>query len=105
MGNHDIGRGMAAAAKVFWLVNGEAPVSPEKALLALDAMAEDYIGGDAEFDDEFCEETDLSRLVAIAFEATEEELADLRGETEGDDAGELWYSGPYRKFSARYKFC
>lgn len=108
MGNHDIGRGMAAAARTFWIANGDAPVSPEKALAALEAAAEDYIGGDAEFDDELTMETPLSRLVAIAFEATADELADLRGENDegdADDGGMLWYDGPYRKFSDHFKFC
>ncbi|TLX17129.1 hypothetical protein [Rhizobium sp. MHM7A] len=111
MGNHDVGRGMAAAARAFWIGNGDAEVSPEKAMAALDAAAEDYIGADAEFDDEMSGYTPLSRLVAIAFEATPEELADLKGEREvaeddeDDEEGLLWYDGPYARFSDRYKFC
>lgn len=108
MGNHDVGRAMSAAAKGFWAGNGDAPVTKEKALAVLDAAAEEFIGADAEFDDELHEETPLSRLVEIAFDATDDEKADLRGEfDEGrvEDVGELWYDGPYTRFSERYKFC
>jgi hypothetical protein len=108
MGNHDVGRALAAAAKGFWAGNGDAPVTREKALAFLDAVGEGFRGADAEFDDELITETPLSRLVAIAFDATPDELADLRGELdEGrrEDDGELWYDGPYSKFSARYDFC
>jgi hypothetical protein len=109
MGNHNVGRGMAAAARAFWVGNGEAEVTAEKALQALDAAAEDYIGADAEFDDEMSMETPLTRLVAIAFGATDEEIADLKGERtivdDHDYGGRLWYDGPYEKFSDRYRFC
>lgn len=108
MGNHAVGRAMAAAARGFWAGNGDAPVTKERALAVLDAAAEDFHGADAEFDDELIEDTPLSRLVAIAFDATPDEIADLKGELdEGriEDAGELWYDGPYSKFSARYSFC
>lgn len=105
MGNHDVGRAMSAAAKGFWAGNGDAPVTKEKALAVLDAAAEDFIGADAEFDDELHQETPLSRLVEIAFDATAEESADLRGELETEDAGEIWFDGPYSRFSDRYKFC
>lgn len=97
---------MAAAARVFWLANGDAEVTKEKALAALEAAAEDYIGADAEFDDELYEVTPLSRLVAIAFEATPAEMDDLMGKLDDDDdAGELWYSGPVSRFNAHFKFC
>jgi len=107
MGNHDVGRAMSAAAKAFWAGNGDAPVTQEKALAVLDAAAEDFIGADAEFDDELIDETPLSRLVAIAFEATPDEVADLKGEYPCDDgdAGMLWYEGAQSRFSERYKFC
>lgn len=104
MGNHDVGRGMAAAAKTFWIGNGHSEVTVEKALEALDAAAEDYIGADAEFDDELSTDSFLSRLVAIAFEATPNEVSDLKGEFPDGD-GELWYHGPYSKFRDRYRFC
>jgi hypothetical protein len=108
MGNHEVGRSLAASAKVFWKAMGDRPVTKEAALEALDLMAEDFIGADAEFDDEMTTDTALTRLVALAFEATPEEIADMKGELdEGriEDQGELWYDGPYRKFSDRYKFC
>lgn len=107
MGNHDVGRAMAGAAEGFWAGNGEVPVSREKALAVLDAAAKRYIGADAEFDDELNEETPLSRLVAIAFDATPDQIADLKGEypCEDGDSGMLWYEGPEKAFRARYKFC
>jgi hypothetical protein len=98
---------MASAAKVFWKATGDRPVSKEDALSALDSAAEEYIGADAEFDDELMTETPLSRLVAIAFEANPDEIADLKGEypCEDGDTGMLWYEGPERRFRERYKFC
>ena len=107
MGNHNVGRAMMAAAQGFWAGWGEEPVSKEMALAVLDAAAKEFIGADAEFDDYLNEETALSRLVAIAFEATPDEVADLKGEysCEEDDVGMLWYEGPERRFRDRYKFC
>lgn len=108
MGNHDVGRGMAAAARVFWLAMGDRKPTKEQALAALDAAAEEYRGADAEFDDELHEETDLSRLVAVAFDATPEEIASLKGELASeseDDTGIAWYDGPETKFRERYEFC
>lgn len=108
MGNHEVGRSMSNAAKVFWLVKGDASVSKDEALAAINVAGEDYIGADAEFEDELYEWTPLSRLVAIAFDATPEEIADLKGELdEGriEDAGELWYDGPVSRFNAHFKFC
>lgn len=108
MGNHSVGRAMAVAAKVFWLGKDEAAVTQEQALAALDAAGEDFIGADAEFDDELNEETDLSRLVAIAFAATPDERASLRGELESEDdenRGMAWYDGPETRFRNHFKFC
>ena len=109
MGNHNVGRAMAAAAKVFWAANGDAEVSKERALEMLDVMADDFIGADAEFDDELMEYTALSRLVCIAFDATPEHVKYLKGECEGsdepDDFGGAWYDGPYTQFRKRYRFC
>lgn len=109
MGNHNVGRAMAAAAKVFWAANGDAKVSKERALEMLDVMADDFIGADAEFDDEMIKYTALSRLVCIAFEATPDQVKYLKGECEDceetDAIGEAWYDGPYTQFSKRYQFC
>lgn len=102
MGNHDVGRAMAAGAKGFWAGRGDNPVKPEDAMAVLDAIAEDFRGADAEFDDEFFGETPLSKLVAVAFEATPEQLA---SRDEDIDDGEAWYEGVYRRFSQRYEFC
>jgi hypothetical protein len=107
MGNHDIGRGMSAAARAFWIAMGDAEPTKKTALAALDAAAEDYRGGDAEFDDEMSTYSPLSRLVAVALGASPDEIDDLKGEHEckEDEIGMLWYEGPYQKFRKRYKFC
>lgn len=107
MGNHAVGRCMAAAAEVFWLAMDDKTPTKERALAALDTAAKNFHGADAEFDDELHQETPLSRLVAIAFDATPEEIADRDGKGGGDPdlAGERWYEGPQRRFSARYQFC
>ncbi len=108
MGNHDVGRAFAASAKVFWLAMGNNKPTKEQALAALDAVGEEYRGADAEFDDELHEVTPLSRLVAIAFDATPDEMADLDGSRDFgrvEDAGELWYDGPVTRFRKRYRFC
>lgn len=103
MGNHDVGRALAAGAKGFWAGVGNRIVLQPEALSVLDSLAEDFRGADAEFDDEFFGETPLSKLVAIAFDATSEELAS-RDDPESDD-GEAWYEGAYSRFSERYNFC
>ena len=106
MGHHDVGRGMAGAAKVYWLAMGDREPTQEQALAALDAAGEDYHGADAEFDDELNEWTPLSRLVAIAFAATPEEISDLKGETPDDDQrGMIWYEGAYSRFREHFRFC
>lgn len=106
MGNHDVGRAMAGAAEAFWDLMGDKIPTKEQAMLALDKAGARYIGADAEFDDELNEWTPLSRLVALAFDATPEEIADLKGETPDDDArGMLWYEGAYSRFSQHFKFC
>jgi hypothetical protein len=108
MGNHDVGRAMASAAEVFWLAMGDTKPTKEQALAALDKMGERWRGADAEFDDELHEVTPLSRLVAIAFDATPEEIADLDGTRDFgrvEDAGELWYDGPVTRFRKHFEFC
>lgn len=105
MGNHDIGRGMAAAARAFWIAMGDRVPTKEQALAALDAAAEDYIGGDAEFDDELSMETPLSRLVCIAFDAPPEDVELLRNGTENDEDWDRWYDGTYSRFSKHFRFC
>jgi hypothetical protein len=103
MGNHDVGRALAAGAKGFWAGVGNRIVDQPEALAVLDDLANDFRGADAEFDDEFFGETPLSRLVAIAFDATPEQLAD-RDDPEANKDGEAWYE-VQEQFSARYKFC
>lgn len=104
MGNHDVGRSMAASAEVFWATMDAVNAKPtkEQALSVLDIAAKNFHGADAEFDDEFFGETPLSKLVALAFDATPEEIDDRDNSTH---EGELWYEGPYRRFSNRYRFC
>lgn len=103
MGNHDVGRSMASSAELFWHLVNEEEVTPIIAKSALDIAAKPYIGADAEFDDEFIQPTPLSKLISIAFEATETEMKSLDGSL--DDDGDAFYEGPYRRFSDRYKFC
>lgn len=102
MGNHDVGRALSAGAKGFWAGAGNRIVQQPEALAVLDSLAEDFRGADAEFDDEFFGETPLSKLVAIAFDATPEQLAS-RDDPESD-YGEAWYECQ-EKFSKRYEFC
>lgn len=99
MGNHDVGRALAAAAEGFW--DGRTTATKKQALSFLDKVAEPWRGADAEFDDELMDGTStaLGRLVALAFDATPAELAD---DPDGDSP---WYDGPYTRFSKRYDFC
>lgn len=109
MGNHGVGRGMAAGARGFWLGNGEQPVDQERALQAMDAIADDYRRSDAEFDDELSTDTPLSRLLLIAFGATEQDkrliLGDLPDDADEEAAWDDWYEGTYSRFRERYGFC
>lgn len=109
MGNHDVGRGMAAGARGFWAGNGDKEVDQERALAVMDAIASDYRGMDAEFDDELSTDTELSRLMLIAFEATDQDKLLIKGELpdEADEeaAWDAWYAGAYAKFCERYEFC
>ena len=100
---------MAAGARGFWVGNGHAEVHQGKALEAMDAIASDYEGSDAEFDDELSTDTELSRLMLIAFEATEQDRLLIKGELPGgvneEEAWDAWYEGTYAKFRKRYRFC
>lgn len=97
---------MAGAAEVYWLAMDDRVPTQAQALAALDKAGERYQGADAEFDDELNEWTPLSRLVAIAFNATPEEIADLKGEgPDSEDLEMLWYEGPYSRFSKHFRFC
>lgn len=85
---------------------GDREPTQAEALNALDTAGDRYRGADAEFDDELNEWTPLSRLVAIAFSATPEEISDLKGETPDDaERGMLWYEGAYSRFRSHFQFC
>lgn len=99
MGNHHVGRALEAAAKGFWLGNGETAVTKERALEVIDAIAEEFRGSDAEFDDATYPNEPLGRLMAIAFGPYPEPGA------EPDHEGEGWYEGIERPFFERYNFC
>jgi hypothetical protein len=104
MGNHDVGQAFAAAADLFWCVipEGTTP-SKELTLKALEAVGERFRGSDAEFDDEMADHTTpLGRMVAIAFDATPEEMTD---EESDGEYGEAWYNGPLSRFSAYFELC
>ena len=109
MGNHDVGRGMAAGARGFWVGNGHSDVDQSKALEAMDAIADGYEGSDAEFDDELSTDTELSRLMCIAFDASEQDRLLLKGELPEDAdeeaAWDAWHEGVYSRFRKRYRFC
>lgn len=100
MGNHDVGRGMSGGAKAFWVAMAGRMPTKDEALAAVDAMAEAYIGADAEFDDDLQPDAPLGKLVGIAFDATPEEIAGAGGEEV-----DAWYDGPETRFRKRYKFC
>lgn len=105
MGNHDVGRVMAAAAEAYWVGRGEQPAPfKEEALRVLDSIAQNFHGADAEFDDELDSDTPLCRLLVIEFDATPEEVA-ARDETEDDDIYDKWWDGPLKRFNERYRFC
>lgn len=99
MGNHHVGRAMGAAARAFWAIHEDAPLTKEQALKVLDAAGEQFRGVDAEFDDECFPDEPLGRLLAVAFGPWP-----IPGQ-EPDDDGEGWYEGIERPFRARYDFC
>jgi hypothetical protein len=104
MGNHNVGRAMAAAAKGFWAGNGDAPVSKEKALAVLDATAEEFRGADAEFDDHCWPDEPLGRLLAVAFGPWTED-DDKKNNADPNNVGMHWYEKIETPFSERYGFC
>jgi hypothetical protein len=98
MGNHDVGRAFAAAADVFWLVAPDQP-SREMTLKALEAVGNRYRGADAEFDDDLLNHTTpLGRMVAIAFDATPEEMGDV----DDEETADAWFDGPYTRFRQHF---
>ena len=102
MGNHNVGRTMAKCAEIFWKINGDKPVTKIQALELLELSANEFHGADAEFDDEFFGETPLSKLVAIAFDATPEEI--FERDTPNEEVC-LWYDGPETRFRKHFNFC
>jgi len=93
MGNHDVGRGMNAAAKGFWAGrNGKTDdTTSEEALIFLDAVAEEWRGADAEFDDYLHPDEPLGCLIAIAFSP--------------GVGKENFFEEVNDKFRKRYSFC
>ena len=100
MGNHAVGQQMAAVAKMFFATYPFHNPPKADALEALEIGGNDFIGADAEFDDELLGPTELSKLVEIAFDATPEEIEDR---DTGD--GLLWHNGPETRFREHFKFC
>jgi hypothetical protein len=97
MGNHDVGQAFAAAADIFWAFASDKP-SREVTLKALEAVGNRYRGADAEFDDELMDHTTpLGRMVAIAFDATPEELSAPEDE-------DPWEDGPITRFRQHFGF-
>lgn len=99
MGNHNVGAAFAAAADVFWfMVPEDSTPTMEETLNALELVGNRFRGADAEFDDELIDHTTpLGHMVAIAFEATPEELAQ-------DEDNDAWYEGPYTRFREYFEF-
>lgn len=97
MGNHDVGRGMAAGAAAL---KGLIDLTDRSAALeALDKLAEPYHGADAEFDDHLTPGEPLFELVNAAFGH------DWSGKTDYDDWAEDWYDEVWMQARARYRFC
>lgn len=118
MGDHRIGEAMQHAATAWWASRSTTPTKDE-ALAALDAICGPYRGRDAEFEAtdpehpgsvhlDYEEPTDpegpIGRLIAIAFNATPEEMS-LGDEDECpwlDGVGTV-DAGPYARFRNRYQ--
>ena len=117
MGDHQIGRAMGIAAEAylrgFHKRKGQV-ITQKQALSTLDLICSRYAGRDAEFESEdpnnpghihpdYSDYTNpngpLGQLIAIAFNATEEE------KILEDEETTPWYDGPYTKFKDRYRFC
>lgn len=107
MGNHDVGRALAAAADMFWSLIPEESATKAQALTALEKVGNRYRGADAEFDDELWDQnTPLGRMVALAFGAEPEELVKPVAEQRGDeDPFEAWRNGPETRFRKHFEFC
>ena len=96
MGNHDVGRSMAAGANAL---QGLIDLSDrDAARIALDKLAEPYRGADAEFDDHLNPGEPLFDLVNAAYGAA------WNGKTDYDDWYEDWYDQVWTKVSERYGF-
>lgn len=115
MGDHVIGTAMGRAARLYWQTRGDQPrPSQNEALSVLDEICGPYRKRDAEFEsedpanptrthpdyDRFTDpEGPLGRLIAIAFDATPEEMV-----IETEHACP-WLDGPETRFDQRYGFC
>lgn len=91
----------AAQAQFYWVQKqGRGGAFPDRvptkdqALWLLNGFAAPWRDGPATFGPELNANQPLGRLIAIAFEATDEEKA--------DDAA--WQAGPVARFRARYGF-
>ncbi len=112
MGNNLVGLAMGRAARVYWGTRGQQLLPTQvEALAVLDEICSPYKGADAEFEaddpknpdrinpdyDRFTDpEGPLGKLIAIAFEATPEEM---------ELETEAWDNGPKTRFDKRYRFC
>lgn len=91
MGNHAVGKAMAAGATALLAIKSD--MAKEEAIVALDKLAEPWRDADAEFD-AFDGAEDLMRLISMAF-GVEPPL---------DDDDEYWYDEAYEPFCKRYGF-
>lgn len=97
------GEGLLAAAEAYWLGRGKQPEpSKEEALEALDVVTQAVTNGSGSYEISEPEDEDpdshLGRLVAIAFDATDEEKAEPDKETGTDP----WREGPLQRFREHY---
>lgn len=97
MGNSVVARAFSGIAEMFWqLVPAEPPPGKDVVLRALDAIGKRFSGADADSGDDWHDpSSSLGRMVAIAFDATPDEIA--------SEDGDAWFDGPLKRFRARYR--
>lgn len=109
MGNHNVGQGMSAAAKAYFLARKQLKatdkVSKEEALAVLDLIAEPFRGADAEFDDADFPHEPLGQLIIIAFGWKGGQLPKNATDKVTETFYEKWCDFTHETFSKRYEFC
>ena len=105
MGYFIEGEAICAAAKAYWLGRqGKPDPSKEEALAALKLVTAcvDCTGTyELNNEDDRNSDSPLGRLIAIAFDATDEEKLPLTEDDYEDDNS--WYDGPLERFHEHFK--